>query len=92
MDAETFSQYINALNSAIADYTGEEVVDVVAAEAQIPGLLRELGDAARYAELTEFEGDADYSGHCNVLISLYEIVLEKDEETASNLLRYMFTP
>jgi hypothetical protein len=44
-----------------------------------------------YFDTINLQGRDDYVRHIDVIIKMYETILDSDEDTAGNALRYMYT-
>lgn len=84
---------LDALNRIIIDACEKEnpVVDIDAAESQLGHLVIELGEDAKYLELGSLQNKNDYARHCNAVVKFYEMIVAKDKDEASNLLRYLMS-
>ena len=84
---------LDAMNKVIIDAyeKNNPAVDTEAAELLMEELGLELGEYADYMELEGLQNTDDYRRHCDAVIKIYQLILNEDESTAANTLRYMFS-
>ncbi len=74
--------YINK-NSKLDNKAGEELFQ---------NIKDQLGSDSQFLEAKKLENKADYSKACKTIIKFYELILKKENQIASNGLRYAFSP
>lgn len=65
-------------------------VDTEDAELQMQKVVLHLGEDAKYLELQTLQNSAQYKRHCDVVVKIYNLILNEDKKTAGNALRYVF--
>jgi len=88
---DTMGALLDALSDIIVDAYEKKVppIDIPAAEFVIQEVNLKLGRDVEYLEFKGLRYKADHKKACNAMISLFELILLEERESAGNVLRYI---
>ena len=92
----TKDEIVNAIevwNIVITDYYENHVekIDEVSAKQSLREIRLKLSDGFQYLESQELRSKEEYAKACDSIIKFYQLILSYDDDTAANILHYIFS-